>query len=183
MDMYGVSFVTTEGYLVSTGWDGVTYPGQIYYTQPCATTANGQAYLNDGWGGSQSQTMLGKTAVFSKSRNSWMVPTTVIDGYSTSVAFASQSIDNPDCGASSGQNGGWLLRTMAADRPRPAGQRPDGQQVRAPAVHQRQLIAALPDRQHDQQGPRLRRGPCCVSGRASTASWYGPLASFSCAES
>ncbi|MFC0223568.1 hypothetical protein [Nocardioides zeicaulis] len=109
MDSYGISFVTSTGYQLWVTWDGMASPGQIYYTAPCASAGSGQAYLNDG--GISGQPNFGKSAVYSGSLNSWMVPATVTSGYTTSVSFTSASIDNPNCYASSGTNSGWLLKT------------------------------------------------------------------------
>ena len=39
-----------------------------------------------------------------------MVPSTVSQGYSTSVSFVAGALDNPACGASSGTKNGWLLK-------------------------------------------------------------------------
>lgn len=109
MDSYGVSFISSTGYLLSVAWDGTSSPAQIYYTSSCANVNSGQAYLNDG--GTPGQVNFGKAAVYSGSLGSWMVPATVTSGYTTSVSFTSASIDNPDCGASAGSNSGWLLET------------------------------------------------------------------------
>lgn len=110
MDSYGVSFVTSTGYQLWVTWDGMASPAQIYYTAACGNVASGQAYLNDGGSGG-GEPNYGKSAVYSGSLNTWMVPATLTSGYTTSVSFTSASIDNPNCYASAGTNSGWLLKT------------------------------------------------------------------------
>jgi hypothetical protein len=119
-----VSFVTSNGYLVTARWSGLTALGQIYYTDACGTPGNqtGDAYLNDGSGGGNP--LFGKAAVFSGGKGSWMVPSTVNQGYATSGSFTSASLDNPACGANAGQRNGWLLRAVTPAElgiPAPAG--------------------------------------------------------------
>lgn len=115
MDRNGISFVTSTGYFFTTTWNGLVNPAQIYYTQPCATAASGQYYLNDGGGSGNpgNRIMMGKFGVFSRSVNSWMVPTNVTQGYATSVSFLAGGFDNPTCSETPSPNtrGGWQLRT------------------------------------------------------------------------
>lgn len=118
MDRGSVSFVTSTGYLFTATWNGIVSPAQVYYTGSCATAASGQAYLNDG-GGSNSpgnRFMMGKYGVFSRTLNTWMVPTNVTDGFSTSVSFQAIGFDNPACSdiATNNTRGGWLLRSANA---------------------------------------------------------------------
>ncbi len=109
-DMYGFTVLTSTGYMVGFNWDNSKYPGQIYWT---TSGCGGIAYLNDGWGGSGSpQIMFGKSAVWSTAANSYMVPYTVTNGYSTSVTFTAASIENPTCYSSSGTDSGWRLKTI-----------------------------------------------------------------------
>jgi len=115
MDRNGISFVTSTGYFFTTTWNGVVNPAQVYYTQPCATAADGQYYLNDGGGSNNpgNRIMMGKFGVFSRSVNSWMVPSDVTQGYATSVSFLAGGFDNPTCSETPSPNtrGGWKLRT------------------------------------------------------------------------
>jgi len=115
MDRNGISFVTSTGYFFTTTWNGLVSPAQVYYTQPCATAANGEFYLNDGGGSTNpgNRIMMGKFGVFSRSVNAWMVPATVTQGYATSVSFLAGGLDNPACSETPSPNtrGGWKLRT------------------------------------------------------------------------
>jgi hypothetical protein len=109
-DMYGFSVLTGTGYIVGFNWDNSKSPAQIYWT---SSNCTGTAYLNDGWGGSgDPQIMFGKSAVWSAKANSYMVPYTVTNGYSTSVTFTAATIENPTCYASSGTDSGWRLKTV-----------------------------------------------------------------------
>ncbi len=114
MDRNGISFVTSTGYFFTSTWNGVVNPAQVYYSEPCATAANGAAYLNDG-GGSNSpgnRIMMGKFGVFSRTLNKWMVPSNVTQGFATSVSFAAGGFDNSTCAEtpSPTTRGGWALR-------------------------------------------------------------------------
>ncbi|WP_299922872.1 hypothetical protein [uncultured Nocardioides sp.] len=118
MDRGSVSFVTSTGYLFTATWNGVVNPAQVYYTNACATAAGGQAYLNDGGGSNNpgNRFMMGKYGVFSRTLNTWMVPTSVTNGFSTSVSFQAIGFDNPACSgiATNNTRGGWLLRSATA---------------------------------------------------------------------
>ena len=118
MDRGSVSFVTSAGYLFTASWNGVVSPSQVYYTNACATAADGQAYLNDGGGSTNpgNRFMMGTYGVFSRTLDTWMVPTNVTDGFSTSVSFQAVGFDNPACAdiATNNTRGGWLLRSANA---------------------------------------------------------------------
>jgi hypothetical protein len=92
----------------SVGIDGA-FPGeQIYWTGP---TCTGVPYLNDGSGGGQKRN--GKAAFYSKASNTlYQIDPSTVDssfGAATSVAIASQSIENPGCQSSVGNVAGWRL--------------------------------------------------------------------------
>lgn len=109
-DGYGFSVLTSTGYIVGFAWDNALNAAQIYWSGGSCT---GTGYLNDGYGGTPVTTKLfGKTAYWSAASNSYMVPATVTNGTSASVAFSSAAIENPTCGASPGTNSGWQLTTI-----------------------------------------------------------------------
>jgi hypothetical protein len=107
---YGLTILTSTGYVLDLAWDLSRYPSQIWYTAASCGTG-GSAYLNDGYSGAGGQTMWGKAVVWSGSWNSYMVPESVsgTTGMSTSVAFTAASIDNPTCYAEVGTRSGWKL--------------------------------------------------------------------------
>jgi hypothetical protein len=95
----------------AVGIDGA-FPGeQIYWTGSGCT---GVPYLNDGSGGGNKRN--GKAVFYSKFTNSlYQIDPSTIDpsfGASTSVAIASQSIENPDCQTSVGNVTGWRLTSV-----------------------------------------------------------------------
>jgi hypothetical protein len=109
---YGFSVLTINGYIVSFGWDNALSAAQLWWTGAGCT---GTAYLNDGGSGTPISTKIyGKTAYWSTLANSYMVPATVTNGTSTSVAAAILTIENTGsgCSSSSGPNSGWQLTTI-----------------------------------------------------------------------
>ncbi len=110
---YGVTILTSTGYMLSLGWDGSLYPGQIYYAGTAAAKCSGAAYLNDG--GSTGSVISGKVIEFSGSENSMMVPSGPVKGTATSVAVTNiTGIDNPDCmGGYPAAESGWLLTALS----------------------------------------------------------------------
>lgn len=105
---YGVTILTSTGYLLDLPWDGTFYPGQIWYSGASCT---GTAYLNSG--SSTPTVNFGKMLTYSASFGTLMRPTNVTAGVTTSTAgFAVQSIDNPTCGASGGTGNGWQLTAI-----------------------------------------------------------------------
>lgn len=94
-DGWGVTVTTSTGYVVTYDWDGTIYPGQIWYAGAGCT---GNAYLNTG--SSNLAKTYGKFVVYSRARNSLMVPANVVNGTaSASGSFPVSSIDNPTCGS------------------------------------------------------------------------------------
>jgi collagen triple helix repeat protein len=110
---YGVTVATSTGYLLTLGWDGSLYPGQIYYVGTSAAKCSGTAYLNDG--GETGSVISSKVIEFSGSENSMVVPATVSKGTSTSVAFGNVTgIDNPTCmGGYPANESGWQLTPLS----------------------------------------------------------------------
>ena len=110
MGGYGVTVLTSTGYVMSFEWDGTMSPAQIYYTGASCT---GTAYLNSGWSGAGPY--WGNEVVYSGSFSSLMVPTNLdANNLTPNAAFTSTSIDNPTCGTSSGTRHGYLLTTITA---------------------------------------------------------------------
>ncbi len=110
-DSYGATIITSTGYMIFIPWDGVLPPAQLWYSE---ASCQGTAYLNSGDDESVYK-IYGKTIVYSGSLASLMVPASVDpDGTSSSGAFATLSIDNPNCQPSGGTNGGWELTPISA---------------------------------------------------------------------
>ncbi|HEY5198778.1 MAG TPA: hypothetical protein VIJ51_17295 [Solirubrobacteraceae bacterium] len=110
---YGVTVATSTGYLLTLGWDGTLYPGQIYYVGTANAKCSGTAYLNDG--GETGSVISSKVIEFSGSENSMMVPSAASKGTSTSVAFGNVTgIDNPTCmGGYPVNESGWQLAALS----------------------------------------------------------------------
>lgn len=105
-----VTIMTPTGHLVALRWDGSLDPGQIYYDGAGCT---GNALLNSG--SSSSDPIYGKTAVYSGSLATLMVPSTVsADGSTPRVTMTAAAIDNPTCGTSTGTKNGYALRSATA---------------------------------------------------------------------
>ena len=104
MTRSSTAVVTSTGHLLTINWDGTISNAQIYYT---GANCTGEAYLNDG--GSGNQRIYAKTAVWSGSFATFMVPETSSQGYSVSGPLTAQTIDNPACGTSAGARNGWKL--------------------------------------------------------------------------
>ncbi len=109
VDMYGISIVTSTGYLVYINWDGTMGAGQIWYSGAGCT---GTALLNSG--GPGAGPIYGKTVVYSGSRASLMAPTTVgANGLESASSIMAATIDNPTCMASPGTSDGWQVSAIA----------------------------------------------------------------------
>jgi hypothetical protein len=113
IDQYGVTFLTSTGYLVSLGWDGTMYPAQANYT---GANCTGTAYLNDGGEAANNdpEVMYAKTVVYLGTPNSLAVPADTNGTASTSVKATAPNIDNPTCMNGGGTNSGWKLKTVTA---------------------------------------------------------------------
>lgn len=106
---YGLTILTSTGYVLDLPWNGTFFTGQIWYSGAGCT---GTAYLNSGTTDAIVQN--GKTLVFSAAMNTLMRPAVVSSGVTTSTSgFAVQSIDNPTCGASAGTGYGWQLTAIS----------------------------------------------------------------------
>lgn len=100
-----VSILTSTGHLLTLQFDGTIKNGQIYYS---GANCTGNALLNAG--SSSGPPIWAKTVVFSGSKNSLMVADGVVgNGTVPLTSMVAQSIDNPDCGTSSGTNWGWSI--------------------------------------------------------------------------
>lgn len=101
-----VTIMTSTGHVVALRWDGTLDPGQIYYDGAGCT---GTALLNSG--SSSASPIYGKTAVYSGSLSTLMVPSTVSpDGSTPLASMTAAAIDNPVCGGSTGTKYGYLLQ-------------------------------------------------------------------------
>ena len=102
-----VSMLTSTGHLVTILFDGTIDNGQIYYS---GANCTGDALLNSG--SSNAPSIWAKTVVYSGSFNSLMVTTGAgADGTVPLSTIIAQSIDNPNCGTSSGTKHGWEIVT------------------------------------------------------------------------
>jgi hypothetical protein len=101
---------TSTGHVMALRWDGTMAPEQIYYTGGGCT---GTAYLNSGW--SEAGPIWDSGVFYSGSLDTLM---TIVNGdangLAPNVAFEATGLDNPTCGASSGENHGYLLAAATA---------------------------------------------------------------------
>jgi len=103
-----VSIMTSTGHLITLRLDGTIKNGQIYYS---GANCSGNALLN----GNGGVPIWAKTVVYSGSLGSLMVADgAVANGTVPMTEMTAQSIDNPDCGASSGIKDGWSIVPITA---------------------------------------------------------------------
>ena len=87
--------VSTQGYIVNIGLDGLFPASQIWWTT--ASSCTGTAYLNDGYGGAGGQPIYYHSVQYSGAANSLMIPSgTAVKNIVTSVGAGSadHSIEN-----------------------------------------------------------------------------------------
>jgi hypothetical protein len=104
---YGVTGMTSEGYLFSISWQGAYFDSQIYSSQ-AACGNGGSLWLNAGT--TDPSEMFAKSLVYYGYDDNLYVPANAnANGVATSVAFSAASLWNYGSCSGAGNNGGWLL--------------------------------------------------------------------------
>lgn len=120
-DQYGLSIVTSTGYMLYVGWTGVPQTFQQIMFTGGSCSAGATKWLNTGT--TSARPISGRMAIYSGTIDSYLVPANVAaDGTATSVAMAGVtnqeqtrvSSNAGTCGTGSSTAYGFLLRTATA---------------------------------------------------------------------
>lgn len=110
MGYTGYSVITSTGHQVEIQYNATFKGAQIFYSASCSGASGATAYLNDG-APAAGTPAYGKLAVWSTSKNSFMVPSSVTNNASLSVSASIGSVDNPTCSDYTDTVTGWALKT------------------------------------------------------------------------